>query len=212
MRRALIGLVFLPLTACWSSGSNYYESDGLMGEEIRGRVNQIAFQHRDELYQNLLWLAQSGEPALPALVDSLSSKNPKVRSSCAWVLGQIGDRRTITDLQDYVDDEHPTVRMEVARSLLVMGDMEQAPALIEGLDANRTEVRYMCHEALKSASGRDFGFDHLSQDLYTRRQAVLQWRKWWSDVSGDEFFSSTYAAENGLDQDPTGAPMGGIRR
>ena len=116
MRRlALIGL-FLPLSACGSSGSPYLQANELMGQEIANRVQQIPYQHRDELYQNLLWLAQSGEQAIPDLIEALGDNNPKVQSSCAWVLGRIGDRRTIGDLQEFSKDPHPTVRMEVARS------------------------------------------------------------------------------------------------
>ncbi len=214
MRRlALIGL-FLPLSACGSVGSPYLQANTLMGQEIENRVRQIPFQHRDELYQNLLWLAQSGEQAIPDLIEALGDNNPKVRSSCAWVLGRIGDRRTIPELQEFSKDPHPTVRMEVARSLVLMGDVQQAPTLIEGLDSDRTEIRYMCHEALKSATGRDFGYDHLSEDRVARQRSVLEWRTWWGDLSGDRFFASTYAKQNGLNQD-TGtpaAPMGEIRQ
>ena len=216
MRRlALIGLAFLPLSACGSTGGlPYLQANELMGREIENRVLQIPFQHRDELYQNLLWLAQSGEQAIPDLIEGLSNQNPKVRSSCAWVLGRIGDRRTIPDLQQISKDSHSTVRMEVARSLVLMGDVQQAPTLIEGLDSDRTEIRFMCHEALRSATGRDFGYDHLSEDRVARQRSVLEWRTWWGDLSGDSFFASTYAAQNGLNQDlgTPAVPMGEIRQ
>ena len=73
----------------------------------------------------------------------------------------------------------------------------------------------MCNEALKDATGRDFGFDHLSEDLMARRSSVMEWRTWWSELSGDSFFASAYAAENGLNQSPEGmpaAPIGETRR
>lgn len=213
MRRlVLVGLAFLPLSSCASTSSSPFdEPNALMAEEIRSRVLQIPFQHREELFQNLLWLAQIGEQAIPELLRALDNDDPKVRSSCAWVLGRIGDRRTVEYLQKLSGDEHPVVSLEASRSLLEMGDIQQAPALIEGLDSDRAEVRYMCHEALKSATGREFGYDHLSEDLVARQQAVLEWRTWWADLSGDEFFASTYANENGLNEQPPAAPMGEIK-
>lgn len=66
-----------------------------MAGEITRRVEQIPYQHREELLQSLMWLAQTGEQTIPALLTGLHHGNPKVRSSCAWVLGRIGDRRVI---------------------------------------------------------------------------------------------------------------------
>jgi hypothetical protein len=216
MRRlVLFSLALLPLPACGGGESPYVRPNDLMASEISNRVTQIPFQHRDELFQNLLWLAQSGEQAIPDLLTGLRNDNAKVRSSCAWVLGRISDRRTIPDLQRISKDANATVRMEVARTLVVMGDIKQSPTLIEGLDSDRTEIRFMCNEALKDATGRDFGFDHLSEDLMARRSSVLEWRTWWSELSGDSFFASAYAVENGLNQSPEGmpaAPIGETRR
>lgn len=212
MRRlVLFSLALLPLSACGGGSSPYVRPNDLMASEIENRVMQIPFQHREELFQNLLWLAQSGEQVIPDLLAGLRHNNAKVRSSCAWVLGRIGDRRTIPDLQGITKDANATVRLEVARTLVVMGDIKQSPTLIEGLDSDRTEIRFMCNETLKDSTGRDFGFDHLSEDLMARRSSVLQWRTWWSELSGDSFFASAYAAENGLNQSPEGtpaAPMG----
>ena len=64
-----------------------------MGKEIDHRVAQIPYQHREELFNNLLWLSQSGEQAIPALLVGLEHAEPKVRSNCAWVLARIGDRQ-----------------------------------------------------------------------------------------------------------------------
>jgi hypothetical protein len=169
-----------------------------MTDEITRRVEQIPFQHRDELLENLLWFAQTGEQAIPAMLKGLKDQSPKVRSSCAWVLGRMRDRRTIPDLQRAVRDEDLTVRMECARTLLLMGDLAWAPALIEGLDSERKEVRYMCHEALKAATGHDFGYDHLNQNANEMRLSVLRWRQWWSEYSGDSFFAQQYQQEHNL--------------
>jgi hypothetical protein len=170
-----------------------------MGQEIQSRVEQIPFQHREELLQNLLWLSQTGEPAIPAVLQGLEHKEAKVRSSCAWVLGRMRDRRVIPQLKAVAVDPDETVRLEVARSLVMMGDLSQAPRLIEGLDSDRKEVRFLCHEALKAATGRDFGFDHLSPDPAQRQLAAYGWRHWWSEYSGDTWFATNYAQQHGID-------------
>lgn len=203
-------LLLLGLGACslfaGEEKSEYAQPNSLMADEIENRVQQIPFQHRDELLQNLMWLAQTGETAIPTVLKGLASESPKVRSSCAWVLGRIRDRRTIPQLQPLIKDTNETVRLEVARSLVVLGDLKPTPQLIEGLDSERKEVRFLCHEALKQATGRDFGFDHLSDNETQRHLAVLGWRQWWSEYSGDAFFATSYQQRYHLDQ--PAQPMG----
>lgn len=192
-----------------SVDTTYGKPNSIVTSEIENRVAEIPFQHRDELLENLLWLAETGEPAIPSLLKGMENSEPKVRSSCAWVLGRIGDRRVIDDLRNHASDSTEAVRLEVCRTLVLLGDLQQAPTLIEGLDSDRREVRYMCHEALKTATGRDFGYDHLTLDVSNRRTAVLSWRKWWSDYSGDSFFASNYATRYQLNENAApAAPLG----
>jgi hypothetical protein len=189
-----------------SEDSGYERPNSLMADEIETRVQQIPFQHREELLQNLLWLSQTGESTIPTLLKGLHAENPKTRSSCAWVLGRMHDRRTVPQLQAIANDRNETVRLEVARSLVILGDMKPVPSLIEGLDSEKKEVRFLCHEALKQATGRDFGFDHLSDNDMQRRTSVLGWRQWWSEYSGDTQFARSYQERYHLGQ--PSQPMG----
>lgn len=194
-------LSLLSLSACGTTvfGPNFAEPNALMAKEIRNRVNQMPYQHRQELLDNMLWLAaKAGEQAIPTLLQGLHHKEAKVRSSCAWVLCKIGDKRVIPYLQDKVNDPHESVRLEVARSLVYLGDLKQIPTLIKGLDSHLLPVRYNCHMALKDATKRDFGYDHLSESDTQRKKAVLAWWKWWGDQSGDPWFAKKYAQDNGL--------------
>ncbi|MCR9246934.1 MAG: HEAT repeat domain-containing protein, partial [bacterium] len=181
-----------------STESPYEQPNQLMGAEIDRRIDQIPYLHREELLDNLLWLSQSGEQCIPALLKGLKAESPKVRSSSAWVLGRLRDRRTIPALRMAVSDSEPTVQFECARTLVLLGDLEPAPVLISGLDSERKEVRYLCHEALKTATGHDFGFDHLAVSQEQARSAVFEWRKWWSDYSGDQQFAMSYAEQHGI--------------
>jgi hypothetical protein len=61
-------------------------------------------------------------------------------------------------------------------------------------------VRYNCHQALKEATGRDFGYDHLAENATERQRAVLRWRQWWGDQFQDQWFASSYAQAHGFTQ------------
>ncbi len=214
MRIAVLSLPLMLLcTACsmfsTQEKSEFTPPNSLMADEIHSRVQQIQYQHRDELLQNLMWLSQTGEPAIQALLDGLKSQSPKVRSSCAWALGRIHDRRTIPHLQAVVKDQNETVRLEAARALLGMGDLSPSTLLIEGLDSDKKEVRFLCHESLKASTGRDFGYDHLSDDEAQRHIAVLSWRQWWSDYSGDAYFAQSYQERHGM---VPAKPMGEVQQ
>lgn len=213
MRIAATGAtLLLVLQACSTTGASsetaYTPPNQLMSEEITRRIGQIPYQHRDELFQNLQWLAEAGEQTIPSVLQGLRHESPKVRSSCAWVLGRLRDRRTIPNLQAAMRDSEPTVRMEVARTLVLMGDLAWSPTLIEGLDHDRKEVRFLCHEALKTATGHDFGYDHLNQNQADLRLATLRWRQWWGEYSGDTLFASSYERQHGL---TPAAPAGETR-
>ncbi len=211
---ATCATLLLVLQACSTTGSSadnpYLQPNSLMAGEITRRVEQIPYQHRDELLQNLLWLAQTGEQSIPTLLTGLRHDDAKVRSSCAWVLGRIGDRRTITNLQATMNDGEQGVRLECARSLVAMGDIARAKVLIEGLDSDKKEVRYMCHETLKTATGHDFGYDHLNQNPTEMRVSVLRWRQWWTEYSGDVQFAQAYQQQHGIDA-ALAAPAGEMR-
>jgi len=211
-RLAWIAVAALPLWASCGSTSGeerFAEANSLMADEIRNRIAQIPYQHREELFNNLLWLAQAGEQAIPDLLEALSSPNAKLRSNCCWVLGRIGDRRVIPDLQRLTRDQNQTVALEASRTLVLLGDVQHCAPLITALDSDQVQVRYLCHEALKSATGQDFGYDHLTDNSTQRHTAVLAWRKWWSNMSGDPWFAQSYAREHGLTGEPAQPPEGG---
>jgi hypothetical protein len=201
MRTLALPTLLFTLASCGTVARQdlpFAEPNALMGQEIRQRVVDIRYQNRDELFNTLVWLAQTGEQAIPALLEGLDNDDPKVRSNCAWVLAQIGDRRVIPYLQTKVEDDSESVRLEVARTLVLLGDLSQSPQLIEGLDSPKVQVRYLCHEALKTATGRDFDYDHLTDDKLARAQSVFRWREWWGKQANDPFFASAYAQQQGL--------------
>jgi hypothetical protein len=67
----------------------------------------------------------------------------------------------------------------------LLGDFSQTSTLINGLESDRRHVRYLCHEALRSQTGHDFGYDHRIENPVERSKAIEQWRDWWAEQSGD---------------------------
>ena len=106
MRFEVLFALIFPVVACSGPGSKshpYAEPNALMRREIQTRINDIAFQHQQELLDSLLWLhSKAGETAIPDLLDALEHEDPKVRSSAAWVLGRIRDRRTKQEIISYI--------------------------------------------------------------------------------------------------------------
>jgi hypothetical protein len=212
MRQAIIPLILAALTGCATttgSEDTYSKANSVVAAEIGRRIEDIRYLHRQDLLDNLMWLAQAGEQAIPYLVKGLRHEDAKVRANSAWVLGRIKDRRVIPDLQMAASDENPTVRLEIARTLVTLGDLKHAPVLIEGLDSDRPAVRYNCHQALKDATNRDFGYDHLAENVGERQRAVLRWRQWWGEQFNDRWFAQSYAQAHGFGNGaemPTAAP------
>ncbi|MBM3973135.1 MAG: HEAT repeat domain-containing protein [Planctomycetes bacterium] len=212
MRIVAGAALFLLLQACSTTNATnetFEQPNSIMAVEIDRRVAQLPYQHRGELYNNLVWLVQAGEQSIPAMLTGLTNNDPKVRSSCAWVLGRLRDRRTIPALQTAINDSEQVVRLEVARTLVAMGDLQWSQTLIEGLDSDEKQVRCMCHETLKTATGHDFGYDHLNANETERRVAVLRWRQWWGEYSGDTFFATNY--QNTYNLPNVAAPAGETR-
>lgn len=202
MRRTALIATLLTLAACATVEDKSYpfaQANSLMRREIQSRIANIPYQHRQELLNNLIWLVtRGGETAITDLLTALENEDAKVRSSSAWVLGRLMDRRVIPQLRPLVNDENRSVRFEAARSLMVMGDLEHATLLIEGLDSDRIPVRYNCHMALRDSTGRDFQYDHLEEEPAERRLAVLRWREWWAEQTADPFFAQKYAEKHGI--------------
>ena len=203
-RRAGAAACLLVLAAfgCGTSESDrrseFAAPNSLMHDEIQRRIEQIPYMHKEQLLDNLLWLAGQGEQVMPQLFVALGHQEPKVRSSAAWCLGWIGDKRSIQPLQDLAEREgDEVVRLEVARQLLVLGDLGRVSQLIAGLESDRRHVRYLCYEALKSQTGQDFGYDHRVEDANERAPAVARWRTWWSEMQNDRMLRTARPTQSG---------------
>ena len=186
-RIALIVLFAALAAACATSGQEgalETKAVQVLREEIQERMAALPYQTEEQLYSNLIRLAYIGEPAIPYLLEGLKAEPARTRSSSAYVLGLMKDRRTIPALRKAVEDPVPEVRYEVATSLCILGAREGYPMLIQGLSDPEIRNRYKCGEALKLLTRLDFGYRH--DDTPTARaQAIATWNDWWERLRAE---------------------------
>jgi HEAT repeat protein len=189
-RVILIGCALVVVGACASTTTGtstdfeeYMEPPTFLKAEIEERIASLQYQSGDKLVMNTSRLAYIGEPAVPYLLAALESGEPRTRGSCAYVLGLIGDRRTIVPLREALKDSNAAVRYEIATALCNMGERSGYPVLIDGLSDPDIRNRYKAHEALQLLTRLDYGYRH--DDAPSQRQvSVRKWEQWWERMQG----------------------------
>ncbi len=185
----------LLLPACSSSkgrvdpqdSSDYAElSSPVAKAKLQARIDNIKYQRGVTLITNLEKIASYGEAAVQPCLDGLQGPDAMTRMGCAWVLGRIGDSRTIPALTEALGDEVAFVRYEVASQLGNMGSKAGYPTLVQGLSDERVEYRYKCFEALRELTGQEFGYSHNASPE-VRKVAVEQWDAWLTRLAAEEF-------------------------
>jgi HEAT repeat protein len=144
---------------------------------IQARVDNIRYQRGTTLITNLERLAAYGETAIPICVQGLKSDDAMTRMGCAYVLGRIGDTRTVADLEAVLGDPVDYVRYEAASQLGNMGSKTGYGVLVQGLESERVEYRFKCFEALRELTGHTFGYVH-NAPAEERAAAVTKWKAW----------------------------------
>jgi len=79
-------------------------------------------------------LVQIGKPAVPALIEALTSPSNPVRIAACTALGQIGDPAAVPKLMKHLQDPAFNVRIAACTALGQIGDPSAVPALIASLD------------------------------------------------------------------------------
>lgn len=86
-------------------------------------------------------LADIGAPTVEPLLAMLRERNSNWRSSAAWVLGRIKDRKAVEPLAMALNDGNWSVRQSAATSLLWIGDLRSIEPFIDSLSDSDPEVR-----------------------------------------------------------------------
>lgn len=78
-------------------------ADGALNEQVGRLLEELKNRNADSSISKLVRI---GTPAVPSLIEGLTSKNPLVRQRAARALGLIGDTRAIQPLQDLASDSY----------------------------------------------------------------------------------------------------------
>ena len=94
---------------CFSESTN-----PMVQMRIQARVDNIKYQRGTTLISNLERIVAYGQQAIPICVEGLKNEDAMTRMGCAYVLGRIGDTRTVPELEVSLTDQVDFVRYEAA--------------------------------------------------------------------------------------------------
>lgn len=176
----LAGLAALP--GCVSVDDEQdLENNAIVDLEIDRRIGELKYMRGRELLQNQQRLAQMRDLAYPHLREALRSDDPMTRASVIYVFELVMDRRNLEYVRPLLRDSVPFVRYQAASTVVEMGDPAGFQTLVHGLRDENIRWRYKCFEALRLATGQDFGYRH-DADPATRESAVERWNEWLGQV------------------------------
>ncbi len=161
------------------------ESNPVTRARLEARVQNIKYQTGTTLISNLERIAAYGEQAIPVVIEGLKDADPMTRMGCSYVLGRIGNTKTVPHLVPMLQDEVAFVRYEAAAALGAMGSRAGYPVLVSGLSDERIQYRFKCIEALQDFTGQNFGYQHNAAPE-ARAVAVQQWESWLARVRSEE--------------------------
>ncbi|MGH7162502.1 MAG: HEAT repeat domain-containing protein [Planctomycetota bacterium] len=193
IRSTALCVAVLLAAACSSTSKRADKKGGEFAElpspvsraRLEARVENIKYQKGVTLVTNLERIAANGEAAIPVCLKGIQSEDAMTRMGCAYVLGRVGDPRTIAEMTKLLEDPVDYVRYEAAAALGAMGSRDGYGILVRGLEDERIEYRYKCFEALKDFTGQTFGYSHNAAPE-ARQVAVEQWNAWLQKVEAEQ--------------------------
>ncbi len=119
--------------------------------------------------------------ALPAVLSALHHPDRRMRLAALVALGDMGIRAAAVEVRPLLAESTEIVLLRQAiRTVVLLGDEDAAPALIDLLESARPEVREAAGTGLCFLVRESFGFDpRAPQDA--RAAAVARWRQWWKE-------------------------------
>jgi len=162
----------------------YAVASPVLQREIDQRVENLPYLHGKDYLASVARLIYVGEPAIPRLFEALESDAAQSRGAAAYILGEIGDKRAITEIRPLLEDSSELVRLEAAGSLATLGDWSSLPTLIAALRHDRPAVRLKSFQVLSKQVKQDFGYVYNAPDD-ERERAVKRWEEWWKAAQSE---------------------------
>jgi hypothetical protein len=192
--RILSFSLLIVMTACVTEPVDQEQSgEDFLQKEVDEIISRLPYESGPELHGLLLRLIAFESFAVDPVMACLDHENSKMRSSAAFVLGQIRDKKALPELIDLTEDDNKLVRFESARAVLEIGAWDTIPLLLSGLEDEDPQIRYLCYETLNRNTGESFGYDHVSTEE-DRLRAVKKWQAWWKGLEGSPMLEGNLAA------------------
>lgn len=144
------------LHAAAASEETYVQLTALRGLAVREDIGYIGnvVRHLQKAHTTNKWmladvLERFGEPAVPALLDLLSSPAPRdVRLAVLLALGKIKSLSSVPSLMKELSDPDESIRAQTILTLGKIGDISAGQALIGPLSDENASVRTQSAQAL----------------------------------------------------------------
>ncbi|MEZ6194356.1 MAG: HEAT repeat domain-containing protein [Planctomycetota bacterium] len=150
----------------------------LVDERLQVVIEALNYRHGSLLLRDLEYLIGMRELAVAPILKALPDAPARTRANLIYVLGYSKmpeARQAIVDHLGYPDD---VVRFEATAALLHQGDLAAVPTLIDYLQSEDKMFRYKSIQALRLATGKDFGYRFAAPEG-VRAASVSDWKQWW---------------------------------
>jgi HEAT repeat protein len=134
----------------------------------------------DEVLNALAALTARAEKVDPALIAALKDGFPQRRAAAAFALGQRKEQRAA--VRPLLTDADARVRLRAAQGLVLGGDKDAVPVLLELLADGPEELTWRAEELLQRLAGEDAPALTVKAGNAPDRAAWRDaWRRWWKE-------------------------------
>lgn len=149
-------------------------------KRIEEAVDAVAFERGPKLLANIQFLIAQKQLAVEPILTVLPNSSARARACYLYILGFTRTPESHQALVDNIGHDDVVVRYEAGAGLLSQGDLSGVPILITLLDHEDRQMRYKAIEALRSGTGKDFGYQFAAPDD-VRTASIVKWSKWWDN-------------------------------
>jgi hypothetical protein len=137
----------------------------------------------DEIQNALVAVARLDGEGSKAFLRSLASRVPARRTAAAVTLCRCGAHEYWPAVRQLLQDREVSVRLPVARELVIAGDRQAVPVLIDLLAQLPAEQAEQAEELLYRLAGSQAPPVPLGQDPPSQQKCRDAWQLWWRDHS-----------------------------
>ena len=170
-----------------ASAGPWLEPSPALRSQIDDRAQRLPWTHGVERVEMIQWFAALGEPAYSTLLELAKDPRRDVAGAALAALGATRDSRLVEPLRAlplHAEGDNADLSLELARTLLRLGDWSHVPDLIAGLRDERPVTRALCSQTLFEATHERFDFDPRGEPE-ARAAAVARWEAWWQSRRKD---------------------------